>query len=476
MIYDPFRKKIDELTGNFLILLKLFIKIQCLRNEQSMLAFVFLIFGIFQLEHIVFFGSEMMIHIFDHVVQSLFNDVLSAPLKNSVVQRVDYAEEFFVLIIDLLHFDAVFLFPFDLCHHHPPSCSLKILAHFHYNCKMSQTLRKLPKAELHRHLDGSVRSETIKELAALHGIDLGIRTEREFITKTKITSPMKDLRAVLDTFWTTQKVLCCYDAIKRVAFENVEDAFRDGVKLVELRFAPVFIAFGKDLKNDEIIEGVLDGITLGMNTYDIQVGIICILPRTYGLEDNIRATNDIIRYKKSYHTNASRICGFDLADSEECIDHADFVPLVDKARAAGLGITIHSGENTSAAYVDQTLSLYRPQRIGHGIKTADDKTVMHRVKELDIMLEICPTSNWLTNSVPSLKEHPLPSLYAEGVKVSINSDDPHIMDIDLVHEYELCTKEFGFTAEDFFTINTNTVETSFLDDDVKQFVLKRNFS
>jgi adenosine deaminase len=337
------------------------------------------------------------------------------------------------------------------------------------------TIHALPKAELHRHLDGSIRPETVADIADRNNLDLGISTEEVLAGKARITTPMKDLQTVLDSFATIQKVLCSYEAIERIAFENVEDAYRDGIHLIELRFAPPFISFGKKLGNDEIIEAVLDGVTRGMNRYPIQVGLIGILVRTMDLEINSRAAADLNRYAGSRYRNADRICGFDLADAEDRTDPEDFLPMIQQAREAGLGVTIHSGENTSAAAVWRTLDLFEPARIGHGIKSWGDENLLQRIREQQVMLEVCPTSNWLTSSVGSLEDHPLPHLYRSRVPVSINSDDPNLFGIDLVHEYELCARLYGFTEEDFMRINRRTVEHSFLPRDIRTEVLKRHF-
>ena len=334
---------------------------------------------------------------------------------------------------------------------------------------MKQTdLRKMPKVEFHRHLDGSIRFETIKDLAKYHRLDLGVESDELLLQKTKVKEPMNNLEEVLEAFWTTQKVLCSYDAIKRITFENVEDAFHDGVKLLELRFAPVFMAHGKDLGFDEIFEGVIDGITRGMEAYDIQVGLIHILPRPLDTHKHETSTKEFLRYKKSIHKNADRLCGFDLADAETTAKPSDFIPFVEMVRGAGVGITVHTGENTDAYHVQKTISAYAPSRIGHGIKIIEDQQVMNLVKEKNIHLEICPTSNWLTRSVDSIENHPLPKLYQAGIPVSINSDDPHLMDIDLINEYELAARFFDLTLEDFFQMNKNAIAYSFLDPDVKK--------
>jgi adenosine deaminase len=337
-------------------------------------------------------------------------------------------------------------------------------------------LRKMPKVEFHRHLDGSVRFETIKELAKHHRLELGVQSQEELLQKTKIKEPMNSLEDVLNAFWTTQKVLCSYEAIKRITFENVEDAFHDGVKLLELRFAPIFIAHGKNLAFDEIMEGVLAGITEGMNTYDIQVGLIHILPRPLEPHRHEESTRQFLHYKTSTHKNAHRLCGFDLADSETATKLVDFIPYVEMVRKAGVGITVHTGENTDAHYVQRAVAAYAPERIGHGIKIVDHDALMEAIKGKNIHLEICPTSNWLTRSVDTIENHPLRKLYKAGISLSINSDDPHLMDIDLITEYELARNYFNFTLYELYQMNKRAVTHSFLDTDIKKYIEKTFFN
>jgi len=337
------------------------------------------------------------------------------------------------------------------------------------------TLRALPKAELHRHLDGSVRLSTIAELARRHSLDLGVRSEAELAERARVLAPLAGLEEVIARFQIIQKVLCGYEAIRRVAFENVEDAWRDGVKLAELRFAPPFISAGKDLANDEIIEAVLDGVQEGVSGYGIEVALIGILPRTASREANRAATADLLRHARGTRPGAWRLLGFDLADSETARPPEQFLPLVRQARAAGLGITIHSGENTSAAHVLRTLRVFGPRRIGHGIRAWGDPEAVRLLREKEVTLEVCPTSNWLTRSVPSLGAHPLPQLRRAGVRVTLNSDDPQLMGIDLVHEYSLAARLYGFTLEDFRECNRLAVEASFLPEEARRRVLERHF-
>lgn len=334
-------------------------------------------------------------------------------------------------------------------------------------------LRVLPKVELHRHLDGSVRFQTLFDLALEHGLDFGVQTEEELWARAKITQPLQSLEQVLRGFEVTQKALCTYDAVQRVAFENVEDCWRDGVVLAELRFAPTFIAQGKQMELDGIIEAVLDGVADAADRFPIRVGLIGIVPRNLPIAGGLEATERLIRARAGRRRGAQRLCGFDLAAQEQGIDPEPFVPLVERAREAGLGITVHTGEDTSAGHVRRALALYDPDRIGHGIRAWGDEELVRELADNEVMLEISPTSNWITRSVASAEEHPLPHLYRAGVPVSINSDDPHLFDIDLVHEYELCQRLYGFGIEDFLAINRSAVRASFVEEASRRWALER---
>lgn len=329
--------------------------------------------------------------------------------------------------------------------------------------------QKLPKVELHRHLDASIRFDTILELAKIHNLELGDNLDKKLVIK----KPMSSLEEVLESFWTTQKVLCSYEAIKRVAFENVEDAHRDGIKLVELRFAPLFIQQGKKLGFDEIIEGVIDGITQGMEKYPVAVGLLHIMPRSLDLKLNLESTDKILSYQKSYHKNADRLVGVDLADMETDESFIDYAPSIEKARLQGLGVTIHSGENTTGQHVIKTIKTFNATRIGHGIQIYKDPEAMKFVKDHDVALEVCPTSNWLTQCVPTLEKHPLKYLYEQGVKVTLNTDDPHIMNINLIHEYEVASTILGMNQDHFKQMNKWALEKSFLPQDIKKDLKKK---
>ncbi len=323
--------------------------------------------------------------------------------------------------------------------------------------------RKIPKVELHRHLDGSIRFETITEIIKHNNLDVGVRNENELRQKCIFKTPVGSLEQLLVGFGTIQKVMCSYDAMKRIAFENVEDCVQDGIEISELRFAPTYIAEGKNIDFDEIIEGVLAGVKEACNKYkQIKVGLIHILPRSFDYKKNEQSLKTILKYRNSNFPEAQRIVGFDLAAEEFDGSHEQYLPLVEQAKSAGLGITIHSGEDTTPQMIKKSIELLKATRIGHGIRAIDDPELIELIIERDVHLEVCPTSNWLTNSITSLKDHPLPKLFKAGISLSINSDDPHLMGLDLTNEYEVCHKLFGFKEEDFIRVNQEAKRHSFI--------------
>jgi len=336
-----------------------------------------------------------------------------------------------------------------------------------------KTLRELPKVELHRHMEGSIRPATAWDLAARNGLDWGFATYDEFAEKACVKSPMKSLAEVLNSLSLARRALCSREAVERVAFENVEDAWKDGTKLLELRFAPTLIAASSGLLYEEIIEATLEGIVRAMSSYPLEVGLIASLRRKAPPEENENVFDALLREIDRHGTD--RLVGVDLSDDERSSDPAIFVPLMDRAKKAGLGVTVHSGLNTSSEYVRKTLRLLEPERIGHGILILGDDDLLKEIIDKNILLEISLTSNWITASVPSLEEHPFPILAKAGIPVCLNSDDPHSFGIDLVNEYDIAQGLFGFGEGDFLAMNRTALAASFLPEHTRESLRKQYF-
>jgi adenosine deaminase len=173
--------------------------------------------------------------------------------------------------------------------------------------------------------------------------------------------------------------------------------------------------------------------------------------------------------------NREHILGVDLADGELIYPMADFVKPILKAKDAGLKVTIHSGEDTPASYVIDTIDKFQPDRIGHGIHAIEDMKAVELLIERNITLEVNPWSNYLTNSVPTVEEHPLKKLFDLGVKVTINSDDPEVLETNLNNEYRIAHEVLGMSMDDIAVCNRNAFEASFIPDIEKQRVWGKYF-
>lgn len=336
-------------------------------------------------------------------------------------------------------------------------------------------IQALPKVHLHHHLDCSLRLETVWELAEQFGISLKSKNIKELFNEYKINTRHTSLDEVLDRFFLCPKVMGDYQAIQRVVFENVEDAYQQGIKLLELRFSPSFINFYKKFETDLIVEAVLDGIAQGMKTYEIEVGLICTLTRELDFEENEQAVHSVIKFKKSNHSMADRLVGIDLAGRESAAPPIKFKKLLQVARGSGFKLSIHSGEDSSAEHLFDTIKTLQPERIGHGIRAIDDQEVIRTLVEKNILLEVCPTSNWITAAADSLESHPIRALFDAGVKICLNTDDPQIFDLDLNQEYENAIDLWSFSIEELKKMNQWAFEGSFLADDLKSKTRKYFF-
>lgn len=316
-------------------------------------------------------------------------------------------------------------------------------------------LRELAKTELHRHLELSIRHSTIKELAP----NIGIKNIEEcFKDRFIITEQMNDLGSVLGKFLDTQKLLSTEDIIERITFECCEDAFKEGIKVLELRYAPTFLVTGHDLDFDRAHQAIVRGVQKAESTYNMAVGIICIIQRILPVADAESVTDFAINNKDTF-------IGLDLADNEVGFDSKPFSKFFLKAKSQGLGITVHSGESNvpkAPRYVRDAIDYLGAERIGHGIQIHKDEEMMKYVSDKNIILEVCPTSNWLTSAIDDIKNHPIRKLIDSGVKTCINTDDPGIFNLDLTHEYEVLQKYHNFNEADFKKCNENAIAASFI--------------
>jgi adenosine deaminase len=212
---------------------------------------------------------------------------------------------------------------------------------------------------------------------------------------------------------------------------------------------------------DKSLEGILRAKERAEREFDMAIGMIAITSRSLGADSCAKTVDWAIR-RKEY------ILAIDLADSEALHPIRDFVRPVMKAKEAGLKVTVHSGEDTPASVVVDTITAIHPDRIGHGIHIIEDPAAVELVKEQGLTLEVNPWSNYLTNSVRHIEDHPLKKLFDLGVRVTVNSDDPEVLDTNLNNEYRIAHEILGMSLEELAICNRYAFEASFIPTAAKQ--------
>lgn len=319
-------------------------------------------------------------------------------------------------------------------------------------------IKQIHKAELHRHLELSLRRSTIRELATHMGMD--VSTEAKFNHHFLILEPMKDLGAVLNKFLDTQKLLNSEEILERIAFEACEDAFNnENIRILELRYAPTFVQSGHPhLSFEKIQEAFVRGVNRAEAKYPMAVGLVCIIQRILPVSVAETVTDFAIQNKDTF-------IALDLADNEVGFEPKPFKNCFHRAAKAGLGITIHSGEADvpeAPKYMMQAIEELGATRIGHGVQVVKDPKVVQYVRDHKIVLELCPTSNHLTQAVKQFAHHPFKKLHEEGVLVSLNTDDPTIFNTDLNKECEIVVQHLGVTQQQLEKVFQNAAEKSFI--------------
>jgi adenosine deaminase len=326
----------------------------------------------------------------------------------------------------------------------------------------------LPKTEIHCHLEGAIRTQTIIDIAREYNLKLPSYETEELNRHVKVYDQLHDLEAVLEAFGIFQNSITSPAVFERIAWELFEDCAKQNIKLFEVRFSPDWAFHGHNVDWDACLDGLLRAKERAEKEFDMAIGIISITSRGMGAESCVKTVDWSIRHKK-------HIQAVDLADGELLYPMSDFVKPILKAKDAGLKVTIHSGEDTPASAVWDTIHAFKPDRIGHGIHSIEDIKVVELIKERNITLEVNPWSNYLTNSVPTIQDHPLKKLFDLGVRVTINSDDPEVLETNVNNEYRIAHEVLGMSIDDIVMCNRYAFESSFIDDSAKQRIWDKYF-
>jgi len=327
-----------------------------------------------------------------------------------------------------------------------------------------EALKTLPKVELHCHLELTARQALLKELLQAKGRNVDDATfRRDFL----ITEPVGDLPTLLNIFLGHRDLLDSTEVIERMTYECCEDMSANGVRLLELRYAPSFLCDAHaSLTPDSMHEAVIRGVQRAERDFTIAVGLICLLQRIKTVEENRYWLDFAIEKKEDF-------LAMDLADNELAVGPEPFVPLFDRAKSEGFKVTIHAGEAEgpqAARNIRNSIEMLHADRIGHGVRILEDPEVLDFVRERGTVLELCPTSNWLSGVCPTREAHPFRKIMEAGIRTTVNTDDPGIMNIDIMDEYRLLRDGMGFTEAEFVQINDWGRDACFIPEERKAAV------
>jgi len=321
--------------------------------------------------------------------------------------------------------------------------------------------KHLPLCELHRHLDGSIRLQTILELADEHGIPLPANDVEGLAPHVHVDESAPGLMAFIERFDHMTAVLVDADACRRVAYENVVDARNEGIDYIELRYSPWFMAESHGLHPAEVMEACADGVRAGERDTGIKANIIGILSRHYGVEICMKELNAILAHR-------DHIVAVDLAGDEANFPAHLFIEHFRRVRDAGLHVTIHAGEADGPASVWSAIRDLGAERIGHGFRSIEDSALVDYLARHQIGLECCPTSNLHISAVANYASHPIRQLADRGVRFCLNTDDPGISNIDIAHEYKVAAPAVGLDEDQIREAQRAAIDMAFISEEERE--------
>ena len=329
-------------------------------------------------------------------------------------------------------------------------------------------LNRIPKINLHLHLDGSFRMDTIWKLAHEQNVEMPADTIEGYEAFIRKCANAKDVNEYLKMFDTPLKCMQDKTSITRITEELIEDLANQGYIYAEIRFAPQ-LHTQKGLTQAEATEAVLEGRNNALKKYpNLRIGILtcmmCVGVDTLNQKENMETVEVCKQYL------GKGVVGIDLAGAEGFVPLSNFGPLFAKAKEYGLPMTCHAGDSQGPDTVKDAMD-FGVTRIGHGHHVYFDQELVERAKENKVLFEICPTSNVQCQTVPSYAKHPMKPLYDQGVLVSVNTDNDTFAGVHITDEYAHCIDDMGFTVDDIFQMNINAANAAFVtEEERKEFL------
>lgn len=304
-------------------------------------------------------------------------------------------------------------------------------------------LAALPKIELHRHMEGSLRLGTLRDIALEYKLDLPVRTVEDLRPYVQVMNDEPNFRNFLEKFNVLRRFYQSPEVIRRLAYEVIEDAANDNVRYMELRVTPAALSKTRGYPLTEVADWVLEAVADARRKLpQIEVGILISINRHESIDIAQKVAQLAVDRKDR------GVVGLDLAGDEANFSAEPFTPLFDQARQAGLGLVAHAGEWSGPETVRHAIEVLQAQRIGHGVRVVEDASVAALARERSIAFEVCVTSNVQSGVVQKITDHPLPRMIDMNLRATVNTDDPSVSNINLTDEYEVAVEELGISLDD----------------------------
>ena len=316
------------------------------------------------------------------------------------------------------------------------------------------TFSALPKVELHLHLDCSLSFDVVQQL------DPQI-SEKKYRDQFIAPDKCRNLADYISRSESAVALMQDREALQLVTKDLFKQLQSDNVIYAEVRFAPL-LHTRQDLSAEEVVDTVNKAMEEQVKETGIEAGIILCTLRNYSEDQSMETVKLVEQF------SGSRVVGFDIAADEAGFPIDNHISAFEYASAKGLNSTAHAGEACGAESVWETLEHFKPSRIGHGVRSAEDDELLDYLKEHDIHLEVCPTSNVQTNVFDTISDHSINSLYEKGISLSVNTDTRTISNVTLDEEYQTLSDLFDWDTDQFLRCNLEAIDHAFTEENTKE--------
>jgi adenosine deaminase len=323
----------------------------------------------------------------------------------------------------------------------------------------------LPKVELHRHLEGSVRLNTLIEVGRSHGLEMMETDNLRPLVQVGEDEPYT-FENFLSKFATLRLFYRSPEVIGRITHEAIEDAAVDNVRYLELRFTPVALSQAEDFPLHEVMDWVVEGA----NKSEAELGVKTRLIASVNRHESLELAEEVVRL--AIERKEQGIVGIDLAGSEATSKATPFIGLFREARESGMHITVHAGEWGGPENVYEAISKFKSGRVGHGVRVMEDGKVVALARDRRTTFEVCITSNYQSGVVPVLSDHPFARMLSAGLNTTLNTDDPSVSQIVLSDEYRLANENLGIPLTVLRDRTLAAAKAAFLPDDERDALIR----